>query len=465
MSMESAPPFSWSFNLGRIPVIVEPSFWLFTVLFWMMGGTRDHRMLVCWVAVCLVSILVHELGHALVSMLLGSGWAGIRLYSMGGLCYHEGLSRWRSVAVAAAGPLAGFLLYGLAFLVYGWWSPNTDLAFALFQYLKWVNIGWGIINLMPVPPLDGGHISLGVFGPTRRRMALWLGIITAGGMVVLGLTGIEVLGLSVKSFYLSFMFGWMGYGCYQALSTTQDLRPLKPVDVAKAEPDALARGWKALRSGDESEAARLGHLALAAAKPGEESNAVRDLLAWVALAEGNGRGALYQLEKVQPPQAARPFSLAMAYEATGLPERALPHALAALEKEPTEAVAALAVRLLVGAKRLDEAERVAREFAWKTPATRDSRLADVAAARGDFGGAAALYARAFESAGHAEDAYQSARAHALSGQVEPAAEWLERALWAGYDDLETLGQEPALAEVRALPRIAERLSRAGRGVA
>lgn len=456
MSMESAPPFSWSFNLGRIPVIVEPSFWLFTVLFGMMG-TRDPRMLVCWVAVCLVSILVHELGHALVSMLLGSGWASIRLYSMGGLCYHEGLSRWRSVAVAAAGPLAGFLLGGLVFLVYGWWSPNTDLAQALFWYLIWVNIGWGIINLMPVPPLDGGHISLGVFGPTRRRMALWLGIITAAGVVVLG--------LSMRSFYLAFMFGWMGYGCYQALSVTQDLRPLKPVDVAKAEPDALERGWKALRAGDEREAARLGHLALAAAKPGEESNAVRDLLAWVALAEGNGRAALYQLEKVQPPQAARPFSLAMAYEATGLPERALPHVLAALEKEPTEAGAALAVRLLVGAKRLDEAERVAREFAWKAPATRESRLADVAAARGDFGGAAALYARAFESAGRAEDAYQAARAHALSGEVELAAEWLERALRAGYDDLETLGQEPALAEVRALPGIAERLSQAGRGVA
>jgi Zn-dependent protease len=456
MSMESAPPFSWSFNLGRIPVIVEPSFWLFTVLFGMMG-TRDPRLLVCWVAVCLVSILIHELGHALLSMLLGSGWASIRLYSMGGLCYHEGLSRWRSVAVAAAGPLAGFLFGGLVFFVYEWWSPNTDLAYVLYRYLMWVNIGWGIINLMPVPPLDGGHISLGVFGPTRRRMALWLGIITAAGLVVLGLSG--------GSFYFAFMFGWMGYGCYQALSTTQDLRPLKPVNVAKAEPDALARGWKALRSGDESEAARLGHLALAAAKPGEESNAVRDLLAWVALAEGNGRAALYQLEKVQPPQAARPFSLAMAYEATGLPERALPHALAALEKEPTEAVAALAVRLLVGSKRLDEAERVAREFAWKAPATRDSRLADVAAARGDFGGAAALYARAFESAGRAEDAYQSARTHALSGQVEPAADWLERALRAGYDDLETLGQEPALAQVRSLPRIAEQLSRGSRGVA
>ncbi len=227
--------------------------------------------------------------------------------------------------------------------------------------------------------------------------------------------------------------------------------------MAEAEPDALARAWKALRSGNESEASRLGHLALSAAKPGPESNAVRDLLAWVALADGNGRAAVSHLEKVEPPQAARPFSLAMAYEAMGLPDRALPHALAALEKEPTEAVAALAVRLLVGARRLDEAERIAREFAWKTPATRDARLADVAVARGDSGAAAALYARAFEAGGRAEDAYQAARHHARAGQLEPATRWLERALRAGYDDFEALGQEPALAEVRAAPEIAEQL--------
>jgi Zn-dependent protease len=457
MSTYPSPPFSWHFNLGRIPVVVEPSFWVFSLLFGMMA-TRDPRLLVCWVAVSLVSLLVHELGHALMGLALGCGGASIRLYSFGGLCYPDrALSRWRDVAFSAAGPLAGFTFAGLSYVVRQVWPPSSYIGFVVFEFLWAVNIYWSLFNLLPVLPLDGGHVVRGVLGPSRRRMALWVGIITSVVVVAWA--------LSADRLYTAFMFGWLGFGCYQALATERDIKPLEPVKVAQPEPDALARGWKALRAGDESEAARLGHLALSAAKPGEESNAARDLLAWVALAEGNGRSALYQLEKVEPPQAARPFSLAMAYEATGLPERALPHALAALEKEPTEAVAALAVRLLVGAKRLDEAERVAREFAWKSPGTRDSRLADVAVARGDFGGAAALYARAFEAAGRAEDAYQSARTHALSGQVEPAAEWLERALKAGYDDLETLNQEPALAEVRARPGIAEQLSSRGRGVA
>jgi Zn-dependent protease len=458
MSTDSSPPFSWHFNLGSIPVVVEPSFWLITALFGTFAGaTRDMRLLLSWVAVCFVSVLIHELGHALMAMSLGSSWASIRLYSTGGLCYSQGLSRWRDVAVSAAGPLAGFVFGGLILAVNMVAPPRSDMTRVLFGYLMWVNFGWGIINLLPVLPLDGGNVLRGILGPSRQRLTLWIGVITAGA--------VTALMASMRAFYTAFMFGWMGYDCYRALSSTTDLKPLKPVKVEDIEPDALPRAWQALRAGNESEAARLGHLALSAAKPGEESNAVRDLLAWVALAEGNGRSALYQLEKVEPREAARPFSQAMAYEASGLPERALPYALTALEKEPTEAGAALAVRLLVWAKRLDEAERIAREFAWKSPATRDARQADVAAARGDSGSAAALYTRAFEAGGRAEDAYQAARYHGLGGRVELATESLKKALQAGYDDLETLGQEPALAEVRSIPEIAEQLRRGGRGVA
>jgi Zn-dependent protease len=454
MSTQPAPPFSLQFSLGRIPVVVEPMFWLVMALF---GLSRDWRMMVSWVAVCFVSILIHELGHALVSMSLGSRWAAIRLYGFGGLCYHEGLSRWRSVAVAAAGPLAGFVFGGLILAVNHFSPPRDLMASVVFRDLMWVNFGWGIINLLPVPPLDGGHVAGGVLGPTRQRMALWLGIITSVCVVLLA--------VSVRMVYAAFMFGMWGYGCWQALSSTRDLKPMKPVKVAETEPDALARAWQALRSGNESEAARLGHLALSAAKPGPESNAVRDLLAWVSLTEGNARAAVSHLEKVEPPQAARPYSLAMAFNALGMADRALPHALAAVEKEPTDQAAALAVRLLTKAQRLDEAERIAREFPWKTPALRNARLADVAAARGDFGAAAEFQATAFETSGRADDAYQAACYHARAGQMERATDWLKRALQAGYDDFETLGQEPALAEVRTVPEIAEQLAQRGRGAA
>lgn len=449
---------SWHFNLGRIPVVVEPSFWLVTALFGMYGARTNWQSILVWVGVCFVSVLMHELGHALVAMSLGCDVAGIRLYGGGGLTYPDrSLSRWRDVAVSAAGPLTGFLFGGLILAVNIFVPPRSAMAQLILVDLLWVNFGWGIINLMPVPPLDGGHILRGVLGPSRQRISLWVGVITAGGLVAFA--------LYVRAFYVAFMFGFMGYNCWQALQVVRDIKPMQPVKAAEVEPDALARAWQALRSGNESEAARLGHLALSAAKPGEESNAARDLLAWVALTDGNARSALSHLEKVQPPEAARPYSLAIAFEAAGLPDRALPHALAALQKEPTEAVAALTVRLLVKAQRLDEAEHTAGAFAWKTPGRRDAQLADVASARGDFGAAAVLHASAFEATGHAEQAYQAARNHARAGQEGLASEWLRRALDAGYDDFETLGQETALAEARSAPEIAERLARRGKGAA
>jgi Zn-dependent protease len=458
MSYDSSPPFTLHFNLGRIPVVVEPSFWLVSALFGWVGSNNDWRAIVAWVGVVFVSILMHELGHALMAMSLGCNVAGIRLYGFGGLTYPDrALSRWREVAVFAAGPLTGFLFGALMLAVNIAIPPRSFLGKMILVDLLWVNFGWGIINLLPVIPLDGGHILRGVLGPARQRISLWVGVITAGAVTVLSLVA--------RMFFTAYLFGRMGFDLWQALQVTRDVKPLQPVKAAEIEPDALARAWQALRSGNESEAARLGHLALSAAKPGEESNAVRDLLAWVALADGNARAALSQLEKVDPPQAARPYSLAIAYEAAGLPERALPHALTALQKEPTEAVAALAVRLLVRAQRLDEAEHTTREFAWKTPGKRDALLADVASARGDFGAAAALHATAFETTGQAEQAYQAARDHARAGQGALASEWLKRALDAGYDDFETLGQEPALAEVRSSPEFAERLARHGKGAA
>ncbi|MFY0576842.1 M50 family metallopeptidase [Cystobacter fuscus] len=118
MSTDSSSPFSWHFNLGRIPVVVEPSFWLITAMFGMIGRIDDWRRVPSWVAVCFVSILIHELGHALMAMSLGCDVAGIRLYGFGGLTYPDRmLSRWRDVAVTAAGPAAGFLFGGLMIAV------------------------------------------------------------------------------------------------------------------------------------------------------------------------------------------------------------------------------------------------------------------------------------------------------------------------------------------------------------
>ena len=117
-----------------------------------------------WVAVVLVSIIVHELGHALAFRLFGSD-SHIVLWMFGGLAVpYSGINaRWKRIAVLLAGPFAGFVLCGV---VYGsnkftnWGSPaNGEIVGFLCGVLVFVNLYWGILNLLPVFPLDGGQVA------------------------------------------------------------------------------------------------------------------------------------------------------------------------------------------------------------------------------------------------------------------------------------------------------------------
>jgi len=101
-------PLALDFRLGPIPVRVEPSFWFVSLLFGLSGGFDVSAL--TWVAVVFVSILVHELGHALAALAQGAS-ASIFLYSFGGLTVparEKPLSRLGDIAMSLAGPFAGF---------------------------------------------------------------------------------------------------------------------------------------------------------------------------------------------------------------------------------------------------------------------------------------------------------------------------------------------------------------------
>jgi stage IV sporulation protein FB len=155
-------PVDLQFRLGRIPVRVHPGFWLVGVL----GGWQpdDLRLTFIWVACLFVSILIHELGHALTAEAFG--WPSeILLYHFGGLAFsqrYRGNTPWRSIAVSLAGPFAGFAFFGLIYGVVKFWPGSkqhwdTYVWYAIAQ-LIFINLWWGIVNLAPVLPLDGGRV-------------------------------------------------------------------------------------------------------------------------------------------------------------------------------------------------------------------------------------------------------------------------------------------------------------------
>lgn len=176
-------PYDLYFPFFGIPVRVTPWFWLAGVLTgYPLLQIRRFDYLLIWISCLFVSILIHELGHALAGKLFG--WpSDVMLYHFGGVArffHQDGYTTGRSVAVSFAGPWAGFLLYGIVLaveyiLVQGNHLPRWRVGetmplpqFAIMQ-LKYINLYWGLVNLLPVLPLDGGRISEALFEQYRPR--------------------------------------------------------------------------------------------------------------------------------------------------------------------------------------------------------------------------------------------------------------------------------------------------------
>jgi Zn-dependent protease/tetratricopeptide (TPR) repeat protein len=497
----SESPFSLRFSLVGFPVVVEPGFWVVMALLGFNAYAGAPLFLALWLAVGFVSILLHELGHAVAMRHYGSG-AHIRLQAFGGVTFSDRpFGRWQQVAVSVAGPAAGFLLGGLVVLAAMQWPPRTALAAALVGMLKFANFGWGLLNLVPVPPLDGGHVLQGVVGPRRQRLAFGIGAAVATGIALWA-------GFIMREPYMALVFGYFAVQAYRAWKELPSDAPARrrpaapsrepqrgapeaapkqgglvqgapreaaasgaqvpaatgggvgahdPLALGVGAREAWTRGWEALRAGRTAEARDAAAQALEAARNLAEQNAARDLHAWVALEAGDTAGARRHLEAVEPPEAARSLTRARVLDALGRKAEAAPHALAAFEREPSEFSAALAVRLLSLEGRLADAERVASGFPFSQPGLREALLAQVATVAGRHGEAARLAATAFERAGRPEDALHAARAHALLGSEDAAAQWLLRALGAGLADVDAVRRDPALAAVRARPDVTRRL--------
>jgi stage IV sporulation protein FB len=205
----------WQFRVLNFPVKVQFSFFLIALLLGFSLG--NVILLALWVVIVFVSVLLHELGHAIAAEYYGRA-PHIELYSMGGLTIstrYSLLSYPKEILISFAGPLAGFLLGGLIFGLVQVISPisNTYVNFILRQ-LIWVNIGWGILNLIPILPLDGGHIMRNLFhwlkNPYDERTPLMISI-------VFGVLGVIAAIVLLRSIYLALLVGWLTFNNYRAL--------------------------------------------------------------------------------------------------------------------------------------------------------------------------------------------------------------------------------------------------------
>lgn len=214
-------PYDWRFSLMGFPVRVHWLFWVITAALgynMAMGANQAlsgivtapgvFPLLIVWILCVMVSVLIHELGHALAFRYYGIE-SSIVLYAMGGMAIptagfsfnrsgrRRRLTHANHIVISLAGPLLQFasaifvacLAYALGFYVptasewFEWIKPrgisnpwaNEGLAirdpwiFAIFDFYVLISIWWPLFNLLPVYPLDGGHIVQHTAAIVRRN--------------------------------------------------------------------------------------------------------------------------------------------------------------------------------------------------------------------------------------------------------------------------------------------------------
>jgi Zn-dependent protease len=157
------------------PVRIQPVFFIITGLL-ALSRINQPWSLASWIAVVLVSVLLHELGHALAFRYFGQS-PSIELHGMGGHTRGSaGLTPGQDIIVSLAGPALGLVLGGLIYAV-SYFVPavhSSQYVSVVIGDLIWVNVGWGVLNLLPILPLDGGRVLIAVLRQRRPAGAIKL---------------------------------------------------------------------------------------------------------------------------------------------------------------------------------------------------------------------------------------------------------------------------------------------------
>jgi stage IV sporulation protein FB len=251
-------PYDLRFHVLGFPVRVSWSFWLAGVIFGfslvrsmdeMLGLSSPGMLplLMLWSVCLLVSILIHELGHALAFRQNGMN-ASIVLYHFGGLAiptssyspdrFHGQLTPKQDIWISFAGPLAQFvsaMVLVAAVKAAGYQAPvpwpltevpgltdgkqiDSHGLYALLLFYIFPSVLWAILNLVPVWPLDGGHISSSIvkLRGGDDAQALWISVIAAGLLAAYGFFNGQQ--------YMGFLFLVLGVTNFQTLQQSGGYR-------------------------------------------------------------------------------------------------------------------------------------------------------------------------------------------------------------------------------------------------
>ena len=194
-------------NAGFIPMALL----LTAGMIGVTGGLGSALVLVLLFA---LSILAHELGHALTARSCGIRTRSITLHLLGGVAKIEGEAQRpaHEILIAAAGPAVSFAIAALAQLAFVGFGALGLPGQVVAANLMAANLVLGIFNLLPALPLDGGRILRGILWQAHgdRRRAT---ITAARGGEILGLlfyalAAYRLLTMGLLAAILPAIMGW-----------------------------------------------------------------------------------------------------------------------------------------------------------------------------------------------------------------------------------------------------------------
>jgi stage IV sporulation protein FB len=232
---------------GRIPIHIFPFFWfLILMIGWLNSLTLVGTII--WSVVILISVLIHEYGHALTALMFGQR-VEINLVGFGGLTKRDGpkLERWKEFLIVLNGPLAGFLTFFIAYFLLGHIGEKKAILLYALEVAVNVNLFWTLLNLLPVIPLDGGHLLRilleGALGLRGLKLAFFISIVLAG------LIGLYFF--LIQQIFMGALFLLLAFESYRAWA---DVRSMTPQDTDQQLQNIMKEGVEELKAGRSQDA-------------------------------------------------------------------------------------------------------------------------------------------------------------------------------------------------------------------
>jgi Zn-dependent protease/CBS domain-containing protein len=195
---------NWSIPAGRlfgVELRIHLTFFFLLLFVWLTESAAhvsNPIRALALIGIIFGSVVLHELGHALVGMRAGVPAKAIILLPIGGVTVFDetqrpvepGLLTWkRDIRIALAGPLVNLLIAFAAGSVILAMAPQIHFLTKplgvvssnnLPRSFVWVNLWLALFNLLPAYPMDGGRVLRALFMRTMDPVRATRRAVTIG---------------------------------------------------------------------------------------------------------------------------------------------------------------------------------------------------------------------------------------------------------------------------------------------